>query len=133
MGRLSCNSLLNAGNNTAYGDSTFRFLQSGSLNVSVGYRSAETLVGGTGNVAVGAQAAISVENGNDNVFLGYLSGWQERQAKSINNSIAIGARTFTTKSNQVVIGTEETEEIVLGGVSMTPGQLRQLLALLEES
>jgi len=133
MGRLSCNSLLNAGNNTAYGDSTLRFLEVGERNVAAGYRAAETLREGVGNVFVGGQAAISIESGNDNVFLGYLSGWADKQAKKVNNSIAIGAKTYTTKSDQIVIGTSQTKEIVLGGVRITPKQLKRLIALLEEN
>ncbi|HRK86916.1 MAG TPA: hypothetical protein PK461_14500, partial [Alcaligenes faecalis] len=131
MGRLSCNSLLSAGNNTGYGDSTLRFLQVGDSNVAIGYRSAETLEDGSGNVSVGAHAAKSVGRGDRNIFIGYKSGSIGGQTENVSNSIAIGANTRTTKNNQIVIGTTDTEEIVIGGVRVTPRKLRRLLALID--
>jgi len=101
----------------------------GNRNVGVGQKA---LLNHVGNdvVAVGDRAGYSLSGSEKSVFIGSSSGENAAQAVDVSNSIAIGANTFTTKNNQIVLGDGDVDEIVIGGVTLTRDQLIALLALL---
>ena len=77
----------------------------GSDSVAIGYRAGGALVG---------TAAASMPN----VCIGHNAGYHVSQKADANNSIAIGAETFTTKDNQAVLGNSSVVETVLRGVQL---------------
>jgi hypothetical protein len=87
---------------------------------------------GDGNTAIGSNAGRQVTSGHDNVFLGRNSGRRRSQKRNAVNTVAIGANTITTEDNQVVIGNDETQTIVLAGVKISKAQLQALIGMLGE-
>jgi hypothetical protein len=82
-----------------------------------GYTSGAQITG-SGNTVLGyfALGNYNVDfTGGYNVFLGYMSGRQTGQLMSASNSIAIGKDTYTTKSNQIVLGNVNIVETLLRG------------------
>jgi hypothetical protein len=67
------------------------------------------------NVAVGYYAGRDLETGSSCVFIGADSGSDVLQKVDAINSIAIGANTYTTKDNQVVVGDANIIETLLRG------------------
>lgn len=67
------------------------------------------------NSAYGHLSGRSITGGDDNVFSGHNSGFNPLQKQVVKNSIAIGAYTYTTKDNQVVIGDNNITETLLKG------------------
>lgn len=77
----------------------------GARNTSIGYNS----------LAVGNRQTVDI-TGTDLTCVGSMAQIANTdEAKAAINSTAIGANTTITKSNQVVIGNSQVEEIVLGG------------------
>lgn len=106
IGKFALYSDVNGGNNTGVGDSAFRFVNGGTGNSGVGYRVGESLTG----VA------------SDNCFFGTGAGVNVSQLATAVNSIAIGASTFTTANNQIVLGnTSITWTILRKGVGIGTG------------
>jgi hypothetical protein len=68
------------------------------------------------NVAVGAWAGLQLETGIRNTFIGYQSGYDVLQDVDPVNSMALGANSYTTKDNQVVIGDDNIVETLIKGV-----------------
>ena len=62
---------------------------------------------------VGFDAGVSNIWGYKNTYVGYFAGYSDYQKLSATNSTAIGAGTFTTRNNQVVIGDENVVETQL--------------------
>lgn len=140
--------------NVAVGQGAAVYRATGDRNIHIGYACGEGVdpggtsgfAGGDGNVALGYQAvrlhtggdcvAIGNEAGrplttaSNSVFIGAGAGNNEDQKLDAVNSMALGANTFTTKNNQVVIGDGDVTEIVIGGVTITTAQLTALLALI---
>lgn len=102
----------------------------GSENVGAGTETLRELTTGVGNLAVGHQSGWRVTTGGDNVFVGHKAGFDGNQKVDVTNSIAVGADTFTTANNQIVIGNANAAEIILCGVAFTKAQLIALKALL---
>ncbi len=73
------------------------------------------------NVAVGHQAGRTITIGDSNTFLGYNAGYHASQLVSAQNSMALGANTYTTASNQVVIGDTSITQTILRGTSLQQG------------
>ena len=77
----------------------------GARNTSVGYNS----------LAVGNRQTVDII-GTDLTCVGSMAQVANTDtAKAATNSTAIGANTTITKSNQVVIGNSQVEEVILGG------------------
>jgi hypothetical protein len=82
---------------------------------AVGFEAFKNATGNAGgDTGVGARVGASVVTGGDNVFVGVDSGNGASQAANVQNSIAIGADTFTTANNQVRIGNALNTEFWLG-------------------
>jgi len=87
------------------------------IGVHTGYTGSGEITGDK-NIAIGRYALGNRDvdfTGSDNVFLGFSSGRDANQSLSATNSIAIGSDTYTTKSNQVVLGNENIVETLLRG------------------
>jgi len=82
---------------------------SGSLGGSAG-----TILG-DGNVAIGFNAGQRLGDGDDNVLIGRDAGRDALQKADAVNSIAIGAGTYNDADNQVVIGNQNTQSVLIGG------------------
>lgn len=107
-------------NNVAIGYGTLTHITTGFENLGFGYNSlaAETdakwdiAVGaaslqatdGTGDVGVGRASGASMTSGDNDIFIGTNAGFSSSQLVSAANSIAIGANTYTTASNQMILG-----------------------------
>lgn len=95
---------------TGYGNNALGWL-AGSLNVT-----------GYGNVHVGWSSGRNVRNGNENISIGWSSMYLDlasanSQLEGASNSIAIGAYTYTTANNQIVIGnTNHTATYLRGAI-----------------
>ena len=87
----------------------------------VGYRAGANVAGakntsvGYGSMAVGERTSVDII-GEELTCIGYYSQIDNTDgAKAAKNSTAIGANTKITKSNQVVIGNADVEEVVIAG------------------
>jgi hypothetical protein len=106
----------------------------GASHVSIGYQSLYSTNYDAGCTAVGYQAGyLTAVNSNynsyfgfcagrtittgavSNTFIGANAGYHGSQLATADNSTAIGADTYTTKSNQVVIGNSSITEMKLAG------------------
>ena len=82
-------------------------------NVAIGYKAYRgDNAKGVGNVIIGSRADFNSGMpgalGNNSIAIGF-------KAKTYgDNSIAIGANTINTKSNQVIIGNAQVEEVIIG-------------------
>ncbi len=125
---FSAGSLATGGNNNVLIGRLAANIYSGDEAVAVG---AYALGGATGirNVGIGYGAGGSITSGTLNSFLGFAAGQNVGQKADAVNSMALGNSTWTTKSNQVVIGNSVVDEVVLAGVAFTKAQLMALRAL----
>lgn len=80
-------------------------------------------VAGDGNVGIGYAAMLNV-TGDDNIFIGRDAGNHASQKIDVANSMSIGANTYTTKNNQIVLGDDTVTEIVIDGVTISTEMLR---------
>lgn len=114
VGRNALKNNITGYQNTAIGSDAMSNGGLGSLNTAVG-KTALVACEGNNNVALGYNAGADITTGNENTFLGYFSGDNALQKVDAVNSTAIGANTYTTKSNQVVLGDANVTETVLRG------------------
>ena len=68
------------------------------------------------NTAVGVLTAMEFETGSLCTFIGYQAGEDGSQKADAVNSMALGANSYTTKDNQIVIGDDNIVETLLKGV-----------------
>lgn len=87
----------------------------GSNNVGVGTNALFNMVSGNHSVAVGYSAGLSMTSGNFNTFIGYTAGSNASQLTSAQNSMALGNASYTTKSNQIVLGNTLITEVLTSG------------------
>jgi len=91
----------------------------GYNNTAVGWGALILNTAGYNHVAVGYQAGRTLTGGNSNTFLGYQAGYNALQKVDAVNSTALGANTYTTKSNQMVYGdTNITEHLFTAGAML---------------
>jgi hypothetical protein len=107
--------------NTEVGYAAGREKTSGNDNVNVGNRAGFKASSGNGNVNVGSNAGggtpvNGIATGSNNTNIGFNAGDNASQKIDAVNSMALGAGTFTTKDNQVVIGNSSVTETMLRGV-----------------
>lgn len=88
-----------------------------SYNTSIGTSSLIANTTGNRNTAVGRAAGGSLTTGAFNTFLGLNSGFNASQKVDAANSMALGASTFTTADNQVVIGDSAVTQVYFGSVA----------------
>jgi len=108
-------------NNTAVGQAAFYTLHDGSYNVAVGQMALGGLTDGNNNVAIGwysgayqGSPANWNTTGSNNVWIGYETGPNTGQSQ-VSNSVAIGYRAASSKSNQVLLGNSTTQDNVING------------------
>lgn len=102
--------------NTANGQSALYSNTSGSSNTANGQSALFLNISGDENTGLGYQAGYSLKTGNDNIFIGSNAGYNlSLQKVDAQNSMAIGAGTYTTADNQVVIGNSAITETQLRG------------------
>jgi len=114
IGDQSMSSNVVGANNTAIGNLSLS-TSIGSGNTAIGNNSLRISNTGNYNTAIGDESGKSLTTGGSNVFIGRISGFNASQKVDAINSIAIGLGTYTTKSNQVVIGNTSIEETLLSG------------------
>lgn len=117
-------------NNTAFGEDTLFENVDGEHNTAVGIRAMQNNTHGTRNTVVGGGSAINITEGNNNTVVGQNAGntittedantligqWADVEP-GVENAIAIGKSAKATKSNQTVIGTENTDEVIIYGLA----------------
>ncbi|MDQ3014849.1 MAG: hypothetical protein M3Q73_03225, partial [bacterium] len=92
-------------NNTFSGFSAGTYNTTGSANVFMGAYAGDANVTGTRNTYIGADAGL-IGNGSYNTFLGFGTG--PSAVNIATSSIAIGYSAAVTASNQLVIGSSDT-------------------------
>jgi hypothetical protein len=110
--------------NLGLGGYTLYSLVHGNYNVGIGYGSLDNLVDTNYNVGVGYMtgynAGVVLSSLTNCTFIGYFAN---SSTNSISNSMALGANSQVSKSNQIVIGdTNITETLLHGktGIGITP-------------
>jgi len=92
----------------------------GVRNVAIGGQNTLVACTGSQNVAVGFAAGATLTSGTRNVFIGHLAGNDVAQKVDATNSIAIGYDTWTTASNQIVLGSTAITETLIRGTITGP-------------
>jgi Ca2+-binding RTX toxin-like protein len=119
---------LNGSYNVALGAGSMLLRQAGDGNTAVGYHALggiSTLLG-SNNTALGIDSGYKIQ-GSNNILIGARAGSGASQKTDAANSIAIGNDALTTADNQIVIGNNASQSVVLLGVSFTKDQLVSLL------
>lgn len=109
-----------AGGQTTGGVNTFVGYYAGSGSgahaggCAFGYNSGASLTSGNYNSMFGYYSGQALTTGQKNSFYGYGAGFGATQTASVFNSTAIGASTYTTASNQAVIGDANVNDVQFG-------------------
>jgi hypothetical protein len=111
VGYQAQNALTCGVSNFAMGGKAQYILTTGNYNIGMGILALGALVTGSDNIAIGYAAGDSLTTGSDNTFIGYIAGLSGSQKVDATNSMALGANTYTTANNQVVIGDGNVTEI----------------------
>ena len=90
--------------NTANGAYALYANTTGYHNTAIGYATLYSNTTGYRNIGIGSFGGRNITTGNSNTFVGYLAGYNVSQLVSAVNSMALGANTYTTASNQFVYG-----------------------------
>ena len=104
-----------ANRNTAVGFDALHHNTEGEYNTAIGSQTLQQNHLGNNNVAVGNRAGYDIASGSNNTFIGYYAGDHASQDVDAVNSMALGANSYTTKDNQVVIGNSSVVETLLRG------------------
>ena len=99
--------------NSAIGRSSLYSNTTGNYNSAVGAGALLSNTIGNYNSAVGRDALYSNTTGDYNSFFGYKAGYHANQKIDAVNSMGLGANTYTTASNQIVIGNTAITETLL--------------------
>ena len=127
VGYNSATSIGSGKANVAVGANTLVSKSSADFNVAVGCNSQQYSTGGSYNTAVGG-FSLERNSGEGNTAIGYQSGWSANvngnnntligrgtsTSQSVSNSTALGYGAIATKSNQVVLGNESVDELIIG-------------------
>lgn len=111
--------------NTAVGNNSLASNTEGYYNAGVGVNSLYNQTTGYQNTGIGYQSGRSITIGYNNSFVGSNSGYNDNQKVDAINSVGLGYNTFTTRSNQIVIGDENIVEthlrtgVYIGSTSTT--------------
>jgi len=133
IGYASVAALTTGYGNIAIGVSSCQLMTIGYYNVAIGYIALQRSLEGAYNVALGfgalgwstshnntalgAYSGNSLTTGLNNVFVGLNSGYSVSQKVDAANSIAIGAGSYTTADNQIVLGNSSiTQVLTYGGL-----------------
>lgn len=119
-GYNSLASLTTGASNTSIGANSMLSSSIASWNVSIGDSSNFANIAGHGNVDMGYQTGSST-GGDYNIRIGYRAGNHPSQMATPINSIAIGAFSKNTASNQIVLGDSAHTELIIYGVAPGSG------------
>lgn len=119
-----------AGENNTIGQENVFLGQDSGLNNTMGIYNvyagvnAKGGAGGIANIILGYYAGASLSasvlgDTENNVFIGKFSGFNASQKTNAKNSIALGANTFTTADNQMVLGDALITETFIRGAKTT--------------
>lgn len=86
----------------------------GDLETALGYQSLINSIGNA-NTASGGNSGVGLFAGNGNSFYGAGAGSNVLQKNDASGSMALGRDSFTTKDNQIVIGTTTQTETITNG------------------
>ena len=133
IGNNSLSSLEGGSANMGIGTSALASVKAGSDNAAIGYgalnkttASLAVAVGtssffqntyAVGDTGVGVQSGYSTTSGGYNTFIGYNAGYNALQKVNPDTSTAIGANSYTTTNQQIVLGTMDTVETKIHGVT----------------
>jgi hypothetical protein len=98
------------GNEAGYGTSSNRYWYNTFIGQDAGH---DVGVDSEGNVAVGYGAGYKLTTGTQNTFVGRDAGNSTSQLAAPTNSMALGYNTYTTASNQVVVGNSSVTQTIL--------------------
>jgi len=123
-------------NNTSVGAGSLCNNTTGSLNTALGSSALECLTGSAAdqNTAVGAQALYSINTGDLNTAIGTYAGLNlttgsnntflgantDAITSSISNSTAIGYGAIVDASNQIMMGSQTTQKVIIHGNTFMP-------------
>jgi membrane protease subunit (stomatin/prohibitin family) len=111
--------------NTFIGVSAGRTNSTGYSNTFIGVYAGYTNSTGYSNTFLGGDAGYTNSTGYSNTFLGGSAGYNANQLDTAVNSMGLGYGSFTTRSNQVVIGDHNVVEthlrtgVYIGSTSST--------------
>ena len=114
------------GNNVAVGAGAMLTNTGGTALVAIGSASLIQNTTGNYNIALGYAAGAHNTTGDFNLFLGYNAGFNAAQKTDAYNTVSIGAYTYPTKDNQIIIGNNAITEIGFAGNTVTPTELGHL-------
>lgn len=97
--------------NTVYGSYAYRFGTTGANLCLFGNGSGNTLNNCSNVVGVGVRSAYALAGAADSTFIGHKAGDHGSQKLDAQNSTAIGANSFTTADNQIVLGSSAVTEL----------------------
>jgi len=112
---LEIRSSLNTLNNTFIGKGAGQSNTTGNSNINLGTNAGLSNTTGNYNTNLGTNAGLYNTTGSSNINLGRNAGNHASQKVDAVNSIALGNGTYTTASNQVVIGNADVTETLLKG------------------
>lgn len=115
--------------NTFVGEDAGLNITTAALNNGVGWLSGSGNLTGNQNNYFGASSGRSQTAGSNNIFIGHEAGFSGSQLANVTNSIALGASTFTTKSNQMVLGNTSLTETIINGIPYTLSTTRKKILL----
>lgn len=111
--------------NFAIGSSALQLNTTGYRNIGIGVAAGYGNLTGFNNTYIGNSAGQTLTTGYTNSFIGHQAGYDTNQKVDAVNSAGFGANTFTTRSNQIVIGDELVVEthlrtgVYIGSTSST--------------
>jgi hypothetical protein len=123
FGSLNINTV--GGYNCGFGRNTLSTNTGGNGNVGIGYNAYLSSTTASYNVGIGYNSGRTFTTGSYNTLVGYYAGYNANQLATAANSMALGANTFTNRSNQVVIGDASVVEthlrtgVYIGSTSTT--------------
>lgn len=104
IGNNALNLNISGEGNMSIGDVALQANTSGHYNIGIGQSSLLANQTGGHNIGIGHNAGRTILNVDNNVFIGENAGYHASQLATAANSIAIGADTYTTLSNTIVLG-----------------------------
>jgi hypothetical protein len=100
---------------------------SGQYNVALGYYAGSQMLSGSNCIHIGNNSGSNTQNtrgASDVICIGRNSGFFSASSIPITNSVAIGLNALINSSNQIVLGNNNTDTFVKGGVVQTISDAR---------
>lgn len=129
VGRAALSSVTTGSYNVCIGNSTLLNLETGEGNIAIGASSLGSTTA-SDNIGIGRSSGRSITSGGGNICLGSDSGYHDDQIGTVTDCVIIGADSFTTASNAIVIGTNSSAgagEISIGNTTHDTVQIHGIL------